>query len=806
MIDQHSMTKARVGITRLGVAVVMVLAGMLEAHRTSVMQANGSVSASSSGIAENASGWRLLMDMGTATSPAATDWQRVTSGTLHTDQSGFGWTSDVGLSATDQGSANLLTRDFVTGSQPATLRISLPPEHTASSVYEIWLLLANVDTDVGLITLGLPNASGTPTRTLASQWMDSSGHLSTHSSAPQHTPEAHYIWGIQTPHPYLDITFSTVSEWQVNAIAVYQQKSRTYVPTSAEAVISNQHTAPAFAIPGATYVPTRYPWISAELGDADQDWEHVIAWRDQFISADNSAETNFRLLAAQIATFAGPVSASNHPVDVITQGNGSCTGIANLMVMLAWSLGLPARNVVIYTDNGIRTPIYAINDPNNNMAGRAHEIVEVLFADGWHAIENDGSDLGTYMSYMGRFAQHGVIETMHSSAVRSVAYYGWGPDGRWRVNYSPATAAALYPTEANYRYRLLTHDPRYLRTLRIDDVVEFADEPVLIRPGMEIITKTFWLDTPAAGVERIVSRLPILHDYHGIPQVSDWQISINGSARTIGTAGIDWPAGRGGMIEVQLSPGELVPGWNTLTLSAVSTNTGEGLWVSTFSEHTSTSSRILTDSVNLSERNVVWYLDVEYAAQIDTAPPDPPLVSIATGADASSLELTWQTAGDDWWIGAAITYEVRMSTSTLTSLAWTTATLVATGTYPVGPWPQGAADNPVVLQTGALQSDQNYLFGVTVYDQAGNASDMSIRSLSTSASQSVPTPTSTAAPPTATPTPPTAPSPTAVPTVAPPTATPPAPTPVATSPPATATNTAHQFQQLVYLPMLSSHP
>ncbi len=96
-----------------------------------------------------------------------------------------------------------------------------------------------------------------------------------------------------------------------------------------------------------------------------------------------------------------------------------------------------------------------------------------------------------------------------------------------------------------------------------------------------------------------------------------------------------------------------------------------------------------------------------------------PVFAHAQGAGADSLTLSWTSPGDDGAIGTAAAYEVRMSTSAITSGNYSGATLV-TG----APTPRAAGTLQSVKVRG-LTRGTTYWFAIKTRDDANNWSGIS---------------------------------------------------------------------------------
>jgi len=102
----------------------------------------------------------------------------------------------------------------------------------------------------------------------------------------------------------------------------------------------------------------------------------------------------------------------------------------------------------------------------------------------------------------------------------------------------------------------------------------------------------------------------------------------------------------------------------------------------------------------------------------DTIRPAPLAVSV-TGTTETTASLRWNASGDDSLIGTATSYDVRYSTTPITSANWGSATQV-TGE------PTPAAPNTVTNFTvTGLTRQTTYYFAARVSDDAGNLSALS---------------------------------------------------------------------------------
>lgn len=96
-----------------------------------------------------------------------------------------------------------------------------------------------------------------------------------------------------------------------------------------------------------------------------------------------------------------------------------------------------------------------------------------------------------------------------------------------------------------------------------------------------------------------------------------------------------------------------------------------------------------------------------------------PALAWAQGAGADSVTLAWTAPGDDNAIGRATTYDVRMSTSQITSANFASATAVAGA-----PAPANAGTRQTMTVRG-LTRGTTYWFAIKTVDDAGNWSAIS---------------------------------------------------------------------------------
>jgi hypothetical protein len=92
---------------------------------------------------------------------------------------------------------------------------------------------------------------------------------------------------------------------------------------------------------------------------------------------------------------------------------------------------------------------------------------------------------------------------------------------------------------------------------------------------------------------------------------------------------------------------------------------------------------------------------------------------VASNFTGNSATLAWAATGDDSLTGTAASYDIRYSTSPITTANWSSATAVTGEPAPAAP---GTAQNYVVA---GLQQQRTYYFAIRVTDDAGNISALS---------------------------------------------------------------------------------
>src|SRR5579859_1099612 len=661
----------------------------------------------------------LLFDFGTPASPVEPGWTQATSTTLYSESQGYGWVNPAGLSATDQGTHDNLDRDFVAGTSPAVWRVNVPVQNAP---YEIWLLVDNTGSDVPTMTVSIQNGWDNPVYMVQDPWMLADGTYYGNLAAKAGIPTTFYrfaIWAM-SPNPFIDIQLSAAAgAWQINALALRQQAGADPALSqySYEVAISNAQTAPATTSLPVFTVPDHFWYNSQKFGNAQQDWAYVTDWINSYTTPDMTPDAKFHAVMVAMHSLTG-LAGLNHPVDVLANGGGYCTGLANLETMAAWVVGLPARNIAIDADSGLQMPLYLPSDPYHSPEGGAHEVSEVYLDGQWHMIENNGDEYPAFDDFLAGAAEWGTIAQYQIYAARTTIYHGYDGTNYWTSVYSPSTASIIYPGEPDHQYRLSTHDPRQPGLLRLGASVTFDGPPVEIQPGITALQKTFWLSTISPDVQRVVTRIPFTQDYAGVPTVSDWYLSVNGHKHLLGTANTDWGASTGDELQLEIPMNELVAGWNTLVLGADTPNSAEGLWVNTSTDVTNLTTTIISGTQSLPSLDAAWFMDLEYGRTVDPGPPDP-VQLMQAGWALQAANLAWTAPGDNWNTGEALTYEVRYAGSPILTSNWLSATVAADGAYTV------MAGSVLDVSITGLAPSSTYYVAAKSFDKAGNVSPLS---------------------------------------------------------------------------------
>ncbi|MGH7767358.1 MAG: Ig-like domain-containing protein, partial [Candidatus Binatia bacterium] len=125
-------------------------------------------------------------------------------------------------------------------------------------------------------------------------------------------------------------------------------------------------------------------------------------------------------------------------------------------------------------------------------------------------------------------------------------------------------------------------------------------------------------------------------------------------------------------------------------------------------------------------------LNASRALDSDTTAPSAIVDLFATNATISSITLNWTASGDDGNLGAAGVYDIRYSTSNITNANWDAATTVTNEPQP------NPAGTPESLTVTGLTLNTTYFFALKVIDDAGNISNLSNVTSSTTLSDTTP--------------------------------------------------------------------
>lgn len=96
-----------------------------------------------------------------------------------------------------------------------------------------------------------------------------------------------------------------------------------------------------------------------------------------------------------------------------------------------------------------------------------------------------------------------------------------------------------------------------------------------------------------------------------------------------------------------------------------------------------------------------------------------PVFAHAQGGGPDTLQLVWTAPGDDGAVGTASSYQIRVSTTPITSANWGAANVVGPAPVPL------ASGSRQGFTVRGLSSDTTYYFAMIVSDDAGNASALS---------------------------------------------------------------------------------
>lgn len=112
-------------------------------------------------------------------------------------------------------------------------------------------------------------------------------------------------------------------------------------------------------------------------------------------------------------------------------------------------------------------------------------------------------------------------------------------------------------------------------------------------------------------------------------------------------------------------------------------------------------------------------------SEADLVAPRPIEDLNAHSSNHFSIRLTWTAPGDDWDVGTASEYDIRMSRESITSETFDSAERIS------GPVPR-AVDTPETLMVNGLLENTSYTFAIKSIDGSGNTSFISnVRTVST---------------------------------------------------------------------------
>jgi len=109
----------------------------------------------------------------------------------------------------------------------------------------------------------------------------------------------------------------------------------------------------------------------------------------------------------------------------------------------------------------------------------------------------------------------------------------------------------------------------------------------------------------------------------------------------------------------------------------------------------------------------------------DTTAPAAVIDLSGSAISASSIDLTWTAPGDDGNSGTATSYDIRYSTSVITSGNWASATQVTGEPSP------SAAGSSESITISSLSSDTTYYFAIKTVDEVPNESNLSDNTVAT---------------------------------------------------------------------------
>ncbi len=127
-----------------------------------------------------------------------------------------------------------------------------------------------------------------------------------------------------------------------------------------------------------------------------------------------------------------------------------------------------------------------------------------------------------------------------------------------------------------------------------------------------------------------------------------------------------------------------------------------------------------------------FFLNASGGGPADTTPPAAVTDLAVSGLSASSISLTWTSTGDDGSAGTAASYDLRYSTSPITSANFGSATTVSNEPIP------GATGSTQSMTVSGLSASTQYYFALQVSDEVPNVSSLSNIANGTTSAASAP--------------------------------------------------------------------
>jgi len=204
------------------------------------------------------------------------------------------------------------------------------------------------------------------------------------------------------------------------------------------------------------------------------------------------------------------------------------------------------------------------------------------------------------------------------------------------------------------------------------------------------------------------------------------------SGATTSTIDLDWTApgddagvGTATTYDIRYSTSAINDGnWASATVvtgepSPSVAGSSESMTVNGLSENTTYYFAIKTTDEESNESSISNIPSLTTSVTPDTTAPSDISDLTLSNATASTIKLTWTSPGDDAGVGTADSYDVRYSTSAISSGNWASATTV-TGE----PTPSVAGSSDTMTITG-LSSNTTYHFAIKTSDEVPNESSIS---------------------------------------------------------------------------------